>query len=165
MSQEDSPDGPKYGPKYGLSALAITSMLLLAAAASVIGWLALGAGEYQDRFGRPIPVVILPLPPAESVAAENIATEIGAPAQPVEPGPPLAVGDGAREGAPEPAELSPPAGPKETAKASPEAPPNAPLSAPQADGSEKSLAEIPEQKPKTPAPGATPPGRIPKYSF
>ena len=78
MSQEDSPDAPKYGPKYGRSALAITSVLLLAAAAGVIGWLALGGEEYQDRFGRRIPVVILPLPSAESPAAET-----GAPAQPV----------------------------------------------------------------------------------
>ncbi len=106
MSQEGSPEAPKYG----LSALAITSVLLLAATAGVIGWLALGAGEYQDRFGRGIPVVILPLPSAESPAAET-----GAPAQPVEPGPPLAAGGGAVERASKPAaraESSPPAGPR-----------------------------------------------------
>ena len=129
MSQEDSPDAPKYGPKYGRSALAITSVLLLAAAAGVIGWLALGGEEYQDRFGRRIPVVILPLPSAESPAAET-----GAPVQPVEPGPPLVAGGGAEEGASKPAERafsSPPTGPKEAAGAvtkgaAPKAPPEAP---------------------------------------
>lgn len=154
MSQEDSPDAPKYGPKYGRSALAITSVLLLAAAAGVIGWLALGGEEYQDRFGPRIPVVILPLPSAESPAAET-----GAPVQPVEPGPPLVAGGGAEEGASKPAERaesSPPAGPKEAAGAvtkgaAPEAPPEAPPKAPKVDTSEKSLAEVPVRKPRTPA--------------
>ncbi len=154
MSQEDSPDAPKYGPKYGRSALAITSVLLLAAAAGVIGWLALGGEEYQDRFGRRIPVVILPLPSAESPAAET-----GAPAQPVEPGPSLVAGGGAEEDASKPAkraETSPPTGPKEAAGAvtkgaAPEAPPKAPPKAPKVDTSEKSLAEVPVRKPRTPA--------------
>ncbi|MCZ6482157.1 MAG: divergent polysaccharide deacetylase family protein [Alphaproteobacteria bacterium] len=154
MSQEDSPDAPKYGPKYGRSALAITSVLLLAAAAGVIGWLALGGEEYQDRFGHRIPVVILPLPSAESPAAET-----GAPAQPVEPGPSLVAGGGAEEDASKPAkraETSPPTGPKEAAGAvtkgaAPEAPPKAPPKAPKVDTSEKSLAEVPVRKPRTPA--------------
>ena len=153
MSQEDSPDAPKYG----LSALAITSVLLLAAAAGVIGWLALGGEEYHDRFGRGIPVVVLPLPSAESPAAETAA-----PAQPVEPGPPLAAGGGAVKRASGPAERAfstPPAGPKEAAgavmkgaapEASPEAPAEAPAKAPKADTSEKSLAEGPVRKPITP---------------
>lgn len=138
MSQENSPDAPKYG----LSALAITSVLLLAAAAGVIGWLALGGGPYQDRFGRPIPVVVLPLPSAGSVAAENVATETGAPAQPVEPGPPLAAGDGAKEGASKPAERaeSSPAEPK--AKTPPE----------KAKIAKKSVAPAPPAKKSPPAP-------------
>ncbi|MCH6576560.1 MAG: divergent polysaccharide deacetylase family protein [Proteobacteria bacterium] len=164
MSQEDSPDAPKYGPKYGRSALAITSVLLLAAAAGVIGWLALGGEEYQDRFGRRIPVVILPLPSAESPAAET-----GAPAQPVEPGPSLVAGGGAEEGASKPAERafsSPPTGPKEAAgavtkgaapEAPPEVPPKAPPKTPKVDTSEKSPAEVPVRKPRTPAAKATPP--------
>ncbi len=164
MSQEDSPDAPKYGPKYGRSALAITSVLLLAAAAGVIGWLALGGEEYQDRFGRRIPVVILPLPSAESPAAET-----GAPAQPVEPGPSLVPGGGAEEGASKPAERafsSPPTGPKEAAgavtkgaapEAPPEVPPKAPPKTPKVDTSEKSPAEVPVRKPRTPAAKATPP--------
>ena len=157
MSQEDSPDAPKYG----LSALAITSVLLLAAAAGVIGWLALGGEEYQDRFGRRIPVVVLPLPSAESPAVET-----GAPAQPVEPGPPLAAEGGTAKGASKPAERAepnPPAGPEETAKASLEAPPKTPKTAPEAPAKvtqlEKTKAPVKVETatPEPPAPAKTPP--------
>ena len=164
MSQEDSPDAPKYG----LSALAITSVLLLAATAGVIGWLALGGEEYQDRFGRRIPVVVLPLPSAESPAVET-----GAPAQQVEPDPPLAAEGGTAKGASKPAERAfptPPAGPKEAAgavmkdaapEAPPEAAPKAPPEAAKLDRSEKSLAEVPVRKPKTPAARAKTPPKKP----
>ncbi len=151
MSQEDSPDAPKYG----LSALAITSVLLLAAAAGVIGWLALGGEEYQDRFGRRIPVVVLPLPSAESPAVET-----GAPAQQVEPGPPLAAEGGTAKGASKPAERAepnPPAGPEETAKASLEAPSKTPKTAPEAPakvtqlGKTKAPVKVETATPEPPA--------------
>ena len=138
MNQEDSPEAPKYG----LSALAITSVLLLAAAAGVIGWLALGGEEYQDRFGRRIPVVILPLPSAESPAVETVATETGAPAQPEEPSPPLTADDGANVGAPKPAERAFSSPPEPKVKTPPE----------KAKIAKKSAAPKPAAKKPPPAP-------------
>ncbi len=64
---------PPGAPKYRISALTITSLLLLTAAIGVIGWLALTAGNETAGIEPAVPAVVLPLPPADGPAVKTEA--------------------------------------------------------------------------------------------
>ena len=92
-----TPQYPPGAPKHRISALTITSLVLLTAAIGVIVWLALTAEDQAARTGLAVPAAVLPLPPADGPAVETEAAP--------QPSPPTAPSASATRGgtSPEPA--------------------------------------------------------------